>query len=141
MRRACLVAIPLVFLPALLGRWLPAGQPAKPPEIDVHTFSIVAYDPEREEWGVGVASKYLAVGSAVPFAKAGIGAVATQAAVRVTWGPEALELLAKGSSAEETIKTLTEADKRSEVRQIGIVDAKGNATSFTGAKCIAYAGH
>ncbi|MGH8632802.1 MAG: DUF1028 domain-containing protein, partial [Burkholderiales bacterium] len=108
---------------------------------DVNTFSIVAYDPERQEWGVGVASKYLAVGSAVPFAKAGVGAVATQASVRVSWGPEALDLLAKGTSVADVIKALTEADNKSVSRQLGVIDAKGAAAAFTGPKCVSYAGH
>jgi uncharacterized Ntn-hydrolase superfamily protein len=96
----------------------------------------VAFDPDGQEWGIAVASKYLAVGSAVPFAKAGVGAVATQSFVNVSYGPRGLELLAEGKSAEEVIKTLTDADTRKDVRQVGIVDAKGNAASFTGPKCI-----
>lgn len=140
MRRTCLLSLLLIVLPAMIVA--PAGRPpATPGDMDVNTFSIVAYDPEREEWGIGVASKYLAVGSAVPFAKAGVGAVATQAQVRVTWGPEALELLAKGSSAEDVVAALTKADPRSNVRQLGVIDAKGEAASFTGANCIPYAGH
>src|SRR6516162_7285856 len=91
-------------------------------DIDANTFSIVAYDPERKEWGVAVASKYLAVGAAVPWAKAGVGAVATQAAVNVTFGPRGLELLEKGKSATEAVKELTEADEGRKVRQLGIVD-------------------
>ena len=141
MRRASLVSIPLLLVPAILALWRPAGRSVSPLEIDVNTFSIVAYDPEKQEWGVGVASKYLAVGSAVPFAQAGVGAVATQAAVRVTWGPQGLELLAKGNTAEETIKALTDADEAAEFRQLGVVDAKGNVASFTGKKCNTYAGH
>jgi uncharacterized Ntn-hydrolase superfamily protein len=85
-------------------------RPARPVD-EANTFSIVAYDPERKEWGVAVASKYLAVGSAVPWAKAGVGAVATQAAVNVTLGSQGLELLEKGKSAAETIKALTAADE------------------------------
>src|ERR1700731_944864 len=82
------------------------------------TFSIVAYDPDKKEWGVAVASKYLAVGSAVPFAKAGVGAVATQASVNVTYGPRGLERLAEGKSAAEVVKELTDADKGKEFRQL-----------------------
>jgi uncharacterized Ntn-hydrolase superfamily protein len=108
---------------------------------EVNTFSIVAHDPEKKEWGVAVASKYLAVGSAVPFANAGVGAVATQASVNVSYGPRGLELLAKGKSAEEVVKELTDADKGKEFRQLGIVDAEGNAAAFTGKKCNAWAGH
>src|SRR5437764_4659395 len=90
-----------------------------------NTFSIVAYDPKTQEWGVAVASKYLAVGAAVPFAKAGVGAVATQSAVNITYGPRGLELLAQGKSAAEVVKTLTDADDDREYRQLGIVDARG----------------
>ena len=110
-------------------------------EVEVNTFSIVAFDPEKQEWGVAVASKYLAVGSAVPYARAKVGAVATQAFVNVTLGPAGLELLAKGMSAEDALKALCESDKGIEVRQLGLVDAKGKAAAFTGNKCIAYAGH
>jgi uncharacterized Ntn-hydrolase superfamily protein len=110
-------------------------------EIEANTFSIVAYDPERKEWGVGVASKYLAVGNAVPWAKANVGAVATQARVNVAHGPNGLDLLAKGMSAEEALKTLVDADKQIQVRQLGLVDAKGKVASFTGKECTAYAGH
>ena len=88
-------------------------------EVEVNTFSIVAFDPEKQEWGVAVASKYLAVGSAVPYARAKVGAVATQAFVNVTLGPAGLELLAKGMSAEDALKALCESDKGIEVRQLG----------------------
>jgi uncharacterized Ntn-hydrolase superfamily protein len=109
-------------------------------EIDANTFSIVAYDPERREWGVGVASRVLAVGAVVPYAKAGVGGIATQAATNTSYGPRGLELLAKGKSAEEVVKLLTDEDDRKEVRQLGIVDAKGNAAVFTGSKCNLFAG-
>ena len=108
---------------------------------EVNTFSIVAYDPEKKEWGVAVASKYLAVGSVVPWAKAGVGAVATQASVNATYGPRGLELLAEGKSPEEVVKTLTDADKGKDARQLGVIDAKGEVASFTGPKCIPWAGH
>ncbi len=113
---------------------------SRPPVEEANTFSIAAYDPERKEWGVAVASKYLAVGSAVPWAKAGVGAVATQAAVNVTLGPQGLEMLEKGKSAADTIKALTEADSGRLSRQLGIVDAKGDAANFTGERCNAWAG-
>jgi uncharacterized Ntn-hydrolase superfamily protein len=111
----------------------------RPPD-EVHTFSIAAYDPDAQEWGVAVASKYLAVGSAVPWAKAGVGAVATQSRVNVTYGPKGLELLADGKTAEETVTALTDADKGKDFRQLGVIDAKGNAATFTGEKCVAWAG-
>src|SRR5439155_10015478 len=84
---------------------------------------------------------YLAVGSAVPFAKAQVGAVATQSRVNVTYGPNGLELLAKGKTAEEVVKELTDADQGQEFRQLGVVDAKGNVAAFTGKKCSPWAGH
>src|SRR5439155_6218915 len=71
----------------------------------------------------------------------GAGAVATQARVNVTWGPQGLDLLAKGQSAEEVVKALTEGDKGAEYRQVGVIDAKGTAVAFTGKMCIPYAGH
>jgi uncharacterized Ntn-hydrolase superfamily protein len=121
------------------------GQTAAPPaetapRAVANTFSIVAYDPETKEWGVAVASKYLAVGAAVPFARAGAGAVATQSAVNVTYGPKGLELLGQGKPAEEVVKALTEADRGRDFRQLGVVDAKGNVASFSGKRCNAWAG-
>lgn len=104
------------------------------------TFSIAAYDPEKKEWGVAVASKYLAVGAVVPWAKAGVGAVATQSAVNTTYGARGLDLMAEPKTAEEVLKKLTEADSGREIRQVGMVDAKGNVANFTGKKCVAWAG-
>jgi uncharacterized Ntn-hydrolase superfamily protein len=120
----------------------PQGAPPSPAPAaaQANTFSIVAYDPDHKEWGVAVASKYLAVGSAVPWAKAGVGAIATQSYVNTTYGPRGLELLAQGKSAKEAIKTLTEADDGRELRQVGIVDAEGNAVQYTGKKCVPWAG-
>jgi uncharacterized Ntn-hydrolase superfamily protein len=105
-----------------------------------HTFSIVAYDPARQEWGVGTASRVLAVGAGVPWAKAKVGAVATQALSNTTYGPRGLELLADNKTAAEAVKLLTDADAGRERRQLGIVDAQGNAAAFTGRKCGAWAG-
>jgi uncharacterized Ntn-hydrolase superfamily protein len=109
-------------------------------EWPVNTFSIVAYDPDRQEWGVGVASRVLAVGAVVPWAKAGVGAIATQSFANTTYGPKGLDLLSQGKSAEEVIQLLTTPDKRKDVRQVGIVDAKGHPATFTGAKCSDWAG-
>jgi uncharacterized Ntn-hydrolase superfamily protein len=106
----------------------------------VNTFSIVGYDPDRKEWGVAVASKYLAVGAVVPWAKAGVGAVATQSYVNVSYGPKGLDLMAQGTSAEETIKALTDADNGKDVRQVGVIDAQGNPATFSGSKCLNWAG-
>ena len=106
----------------------------------VATFSIVACDPDTQELGVAVQSKFIAVGSVVPWAKADVGAVATQAYANTTYGPKALELLAKGETPEGVISKITEEDKRSAVRQVGIVSAKGDSATFTGQKCNAWAG-
>jgi uncharacterized Ntn-hydrolase superfamily protein len=105
-----------------------------------NTFSIVAYDPETKEWGVATASRVLAVGAAVPYAKANTGAIASQSYVNPTYGPKGLELLAAGKSAEETIKALTDADDGKEHRQVGIVDAKGNVAMYNGKRCSAWFG-
>ena len=106
----------------------------------VNTFSIVAYDPDEKEWGVGVASKYLAVGAVVPWAKASVGAIATQSYANTSYGPKGLGLLAQGWSAEVTMKLLTDEDKDKDYRQVGIIDANGNAATFSGSKCSKWAG-
>ena len=102
------------------------------------TFSIVARD--GEAFGVAVASKFLAVGALVPWARPGAGAVATQAYANISYGPQGLELLGLGRSAEEVVQILTGADVEREQRQLGVVDAAGNAASFTGSECITWAG-
>jgi uncharacterized Ntn-hydrolase superfamily protein len=105
------------------------------------TFSIVAYDPEKEEWGIGVQSKFLAVGSAVPWARAGAGAVATQSWANTSYGPRGLAMMEEGVPADEVIAWLTDEDKHRALRQVGVVDAEGNAAAFTGAECFDWAGH
>ena len=114
---------------------------AKPTVKPVATFSIVGFDPRTGDLGVAVQSKFFAVGSVVPWAKAGVGAIATQSYANVSYGPDGLELLAKGKSARETVSTLTSADRNKQRRQLGIVDAKGNSASFTGSDCHDWAGH
>jgi uncharacterized Ntn-hydrolase superfamily protein len=104
------------------------------------TFSLVACDREAGQWGVVVASKFLAVGAVVPWAKADVGAVATQAFANLTYGPGGLDLLASGASAQQTIDRLTAADPEFEQRQIGVVDAKGGSASFSGSGCFTWAG-
>ncbi len=106
----------------------------------VSTFSIAAFDPETRSLGVAVQSKFLAVGAVVPWAKAGVGAVATQAMANVNYGPMGLEMMARGASAEETVEALTMADPDREHRQLGVVDASGNAATFTGGECFEWAG-
>jgi uncharacterized Ntn-hydrolase superfamily protein len=105
------------------------------------TFSIVAYDPESSSWGVAVQSRFISVGSVVPWAEAGTGAIATQAMANVAYGPVGLKLLRGGASATEVVRKLTEADAEREHRQLGVVDTLGNAASFTGKKCMDWAGH
>ncbi|MEM0158561.1 MAG: DUF1028 domain-containing protein [Thermoplasmataceae archaeon] len=104
------------------------------------TFSVVAYDRERNEWGVAVASRYLSVGSVVPWAEFGVGCIATQAHVNYTFGPNGLELL-MNHTAEETINKLINNDTGRDRRQVAAVDSKGNAAAFTGKGCIYFAGH
>jgi len=104
------------------------------------TFSIVAHDPARQEWGVASASKVVAVGAGVPWGQAGAGAIATQSLTNVTYGPRGLKLLERGGTAADVVKALTDADRDREDRQLGIVDAKGNAAHFTGKGCDPWAG-
>jgi uncharacterized Ntn-hydrolase superfamily protein len=106
----------------------------------VATFSIVAFDPQTGDLGVAVQSKFLAVGAVVPFAAAGVGAVATQAWANTSYGPRGLDLLAAGKSPEEAIAALTGADDRLQQRQVGIVDAQGRSATYTGASCFPWAG-
>jgi uncharacterized Ntn-hydrolase superfamily protein len=104
------------------------------------TFSLVACDREQRQWGVVVASKFLAVGAVVPWARAEAGAVATQAFANIPYGPDGLELLTAGATAQETIDRLTTADAEREQRQIGVVDAAGGSATFTGTGCFDWAG-
>jgi hypothetical protein len=106
----------------------------------VVTFSIVGFDPETDSLGVAVQSKFLAVGSVVPWARAGVGAVATQAMANYNYGPHGLELMARGKTADETVEGLTFADEDREHRQVGAVDARGRAATFTGSECFEWAG-
>ena len=106
------------------------------------TFSIVAWDPSASppEWGVAVASKFLAVGAVVPWARAGAGAVATQAFANLAYGPQGVEKLTAGGSADQVASELTGADEQREHRQLGVVDSEGNAATFTGSECFDWAG-
>jgi uncharacterized Ntn-hydrolase superfamily protein len=107
------------------------------------TFSIVAWDPHSQpspEWGVAVASKFLAVGSVVAWGRAGVGAIATQAWANLSYGPNGLSLLSSGRSSEDVVRELTEADEGRAQRQLGVVDAQGHAATFTGEECFDWAG-
>jgi len=106
----------------------------------VATFSIAAFDPETDSLGVAVQSKFLAVGAVVPWARAGVGAVATQAMANFNYGPRGLGLMAEGRTAEETVEVLISADDDRENRQLGVVDARGRAATYTGSECFDWAG-
>src|SRR2546428_2817969 len=100
----------------------------------VATYSIVACDLDAEQWGVATQSKFLAVGSVVPWAEPHVGAIATQAYANPRYGPEGLKLLSEGLSAEEVVDRLTAADEGRDQRQLGVVDREGRSASFTGAE-------
>jgi len=104
------------------------------------TFSIVARDPETEAVGVAVQSKFVSVGSVVPFVSADAGAVATQSFANVAYGPDGLELLREGHTAAETIEALTDADDEAPSRQVGVVGVDGSVAAFTGEECFDVAG-
>jgi uncharacterized Ntn-hydrolase superfamily protein len=106
----------------------------------VATYSIVAGDLEAGQWGVGVQSKFLAVGSVVPWAEAQVGAIATQSYANPRYGPDGLALLREGRTAQEVIEALTSADEDRAERQVGVVDAVGGAATFTGDECHDWAG-
>lgn len=105
------------------------------------TFSIVAWDPQRGEWGVALQSKFIAAGSVVPWGQAGVGALATQARSDGSQGPKGLELLRKGLTASEVVERLRRDCPDREELQFGVVDGKGGAAAFTGAHCLEWAGH
>ena len=107
----------------------------------IATFSIVAYDPGRQEWGVAVQSKFLACAAVVSWARAGAGAVATQSFANVAYGLDGLDMMEGDAGAEETIAALTAADEQRAQRQVGMVDKRGQAAAFTGAECYDWAGH
>jgi len=127
-------ALLLLVLAGCAAAPRPAGEPV------VATFSIVAYDPDTKELGVAVQSKFIAVGSVVPWAKAGVGAVATQSYANTTYGPKALDLMSQGVEPEKVMALLTDIDRRAAVRQVGLVDAKGRSATFTGDLCNPWAG-
>lgn len=104
------------------------------------TFSLVACDLEAGEWGVSVASKFLAVGAVVPWAQGDVGAIATQSYANVTYGPNGLALLAGGADAQSVLDQLVAGDDDRDQRQVGIVDAHGGSATFTGSGCFDWAG-
>lgn len=118
-----------------------AGPGAPPPSPVAHTFSIVARDSATGELGVAVQSHYFSVGPVVPWAEAGVGAVATQSLVLVDYGPRGLDLMRSGMTAQQALDSLLKADAHNEGRQVGMVDAKGTVAAYTGKNCIPDAGH
>jgi uncharacterized Ntn-hydrolase superfamily protein len=107
----------------------------------VATYSIAACDLEAGQWGVAVQSKFLAVGSVVPWAEPEVGAIATQAYANPSYGPNGLALLRGGLSASEVVERLTADDPGRDERQLGVVDARGDSASWTGPECNEWAGH
>ena len=105
------------------------------------TYSIVARDPETGALGVAVQSHYFSVGSVVPWAEAGVGAVATQSFVEVSYGPRGLDLMRDGTFAPDALRTLVAMDANAPRRQVAMIDAQGNAAAHTGEQCVAHAGH
>ena len=106
----------------------------------VATYSIAACDLDAGQWGVATQSKFLGVGSVVPWAEPQVGAIATQAYANPRYGPDGLALLREGASAEEVVERLTQADDGRDHRQLGVVDGKGGSASFTGSECMDWAG-
>ena len=134
MSRASVLSACALGLAAIAARPLPAAPPGP------STFSIAAADPATGEGGVAVASRFFAVGTVVPWARAGVGAVATQASANTTYGPDGLDLMARGLSAEEALKVLVRGDDGRERRQAGLVTASGDAATYTGPGANAWAG-
>ena len=132
MRLAAFALLSLLAIP------LRAGELPRRP---VHTYSIVARDPVTGELGVAVQSHWFSVGASVPWAEAGVGAVATQSFTEPSYGPLGLAFMKAGKSAPEALKALLAADPDREVRQVAMVDAQGRVAAHTGAKCIQAAGH
>src|SRR5437588_8481915 len=129
------------MLPGLASLALP-HPPERPPDLikRAHTYSIVAYDSVTGDLGVAVQSKFPNVGGLVPWAKAGVGAVATQSLSNTDYGEKGLELLARGATAPEAMRIIMRSDTRPSQRQVGMVDAHGNAASWTGDSTFDWAG-
>jgi uncharacterized Ntn-hydrolase superfamily protein len=145
LKRRVLMSLSLVILAAFI--WpghsgAPHAQSLSPrPLRPVHTFSIVASDPKTGELGVAVQSHWFSVGSTVPWAEAGVGAVATQSFVDPSYGRLGLELMRAGKSAPDALKSLIAGDDGRDVRQVAMIDAAGHVAAHTGAKCIDAAGN
>src|SRR5215831_1414059 len=127
-------------MPATLALLLALLPAADPPRRPVATYSIVARDPATGELGVAVQSHWFSVGAVVPWAEAGVGAVATQSFVDPAYGPLGLDLMRAGRSAPDALKGLLAADSGRDVRQVAMIDASGRVAAYTGSKCIPSAG-
>ncbi len=119
------IITPGIFLGVLFSQTFSESTP-------VHTYSIVAFDEETGELGVAVQSHWFSVGFLVPWAKAGVGAVATQSFVKVDYGPEGLNRMKNGQSAEEALNSLLAEDEGEAVRQVAMIDVKGSVAAHTG---------
>jgi len=129
--------VSLIFIGAVSS----AQQVYKSHEPFAHTYSIVARDDKTGELAVGVQSHWFSVGTAVPWAQAGVGAVATQSFVDKSYGPKGLQLLQQGFTSQQVLDSLLKLDAGREVRQVAIIDTKGNVAAHTGKNCIQYASH
>jgi len=107
----------------------------------VATYSIIGFDPATGDLGVAVQSRFFSVGTVVPWARASVGAVATQASANISFGPRGLKLLEEGKTPQQVLQTLLSDDPRREHRQVGVMNAVGIAASHTGTSCFAHAGH
>jgi uncharacterized Ntn-hydrolase superfamily protein len=132
----CGTALAALFVAPVL-----AAEQTGPPARPVHTYSIVGRDSDTGQLGVGVQSHYFSVGPTVPWAEPGVGAVATQSLVEVSYGPKGLALMRDGKSAPDALKQLLAEDDGREVRQVAMIDAAGHVAAHTGSRCIAEAGH
>src|ERR1043165_2379930 len=145
--RCCMmraIAVALVLLAFVFSTAIVPGSASDKPSIPVrpvHTFSIVARDPDTGELGVAVQSHWFSVGSIVPWAEAGVGAVATQSFVDPSYGKLGLDLMRAGKSAPDALKALLAGDEARDVRQVAMIDAQGRVVAHTGAKDIPAAGH
>src|SRR5467141_4145034 len=132
------------MLSVMLAVLVQAPAIVPPPPADflkrAHTYSIVAYDSTTGDLGVAVQSKFPNVGGIVPWARAGVGAVATQSLANTAYGDRGLDLMALGESAPEALRVVVRGDRRRAQRQVGMVDARGNAASWTGDSCFDWAG-
>jgi uncharacterized Ntn-hydrolase superfamily protein len=136
-----LASIGTILALPLAASSVAAASPAPKPSMPVSTFSIVARDPATGDLGVAVQSHWFSVGSVVPWAEAGVGAVATQSFVEPSYGPKGLALMKRGIVPKDALAQLLAADPQSDVRQVAFVDALGRVAVHTGAKCIPGAGH